>query len=124
MNRIKVKQCSSCGIDFGCGDTTEGSKCWCNDFPPLFVPTTAIDCLCPVCFKKSCSQKIDEYVNTLTPETALHNKATLLPKSTHLIEEIDYYLENGNYVFKAFFHLKRGNCCKNDCRHCPFDFKK
>jgi hypothetical protein len=120
MKGIKEKQCSSCGVNFGCGDTAEGSTCWCNDFPPLFVPTTAIDCLCPACFKNSCSEKIEEYVSPLTPETAVHNKATLLPKSTHLIEGIDYYLENGKYVFKAFFHLKRGECCGNGCRHCPY----
>jgi hypothetical protein len=124
MNSIRVKQCSTCGIDFGCGDLSETSTCWCNDFPPLFVPTTTIDCLCPICFKKSCSDKIDEFVIRLTPETALQNKAALLPKSTHLIEGIDYYLENGNYVFKAFFHLKRGYCCTNGCRHCPYGFKK
>ncbi|MES2853673.1 MAG: DUF5522 domain-containing protein, partial [Bacteroidota bacterium] len=22
------------------------------------------------------------------------------------------------------FHLKRGNCCGNGCRHCPYGFKK
>ena len=123
MNGSKEKQCSSCGVDFGCGDTAGGSSCWCNDFPPLFVPTTAIDCLCPNCFKKSCSEKIDEYIATLNPETVFHNKAALLPKSNNLIEGIDYYLEKGNYVFKAFFHLKRGSCCGNGCRHCPYDFK-
>ena len=121
MNGIKAKQCSSCGTNFGCGDTLEGTRCWCNDFPPIFVPTTAIDCLCPKCFKDSCSDKIEEYVKTLTQETVLHNKATSLPKSNNLIEGIDYYLENGNYVFKAFFHLKRGSCCTNGCRHCPYN---
>ncbi|WP_242008615.1 DUF5522 domain-containing protein [Flavobacterium glaciei] len=68
--------------------------------------------------------KIDEYVATLSSETATDNKAKDLPKTTNLIEGIDYYLENGNYVFKAWFHLKRGYCCGNGCRHCPYGFKK
>jgi hypothetical protein len=38
MNGINIKLCSSCKIEFNCGDTM-GSSCWCNDFPPLFVPT-------------------------------------------------------------------------------------
>jgi hypothetical protein len=36
---------------------------------------------------------------------------------------IDYYLnEEGNFVFKAESHLKRGYCCKNNCKHCPWQF--
>ena len=120
MNVIKVKNCSNCSTAFNCGDTLEGSTCWCNDFPPIFVPSEAIDCFCPSCFKNACATKIDEYVATITPETAPENKAKDLPQSANLIEGIDYYLENGNYVFKAWFHLKRGFCCGNGCRHCPY----
>ena len=36
----------------------------------------------------------------------------------------DYYLENGYVVFTEEYHLKRGKCCKNACRHCPYGFKK
>jgi len=36
----------------------------------------------------------------------------------------DYYLENGYVVFTEEYHLKRGHCCKNSCRHCPYGFKK
>lgn len=32
----------------------------------------------------------------------------------------DYYLENGLMVFTETYHLKRGFCCKNRCRHCPY----
>jgi hypothetical protein len=38
--------------------------------------------------------------------------------------EKDYYWENGFLVFTAAYHLKRGYCCKNGCRHCPYGFKK
>jgi len=36
------------------------------------------------------------------------------------VEGIDYYIENGRWVFTAAHHRKRGHCCKNVCRHCPF----
>jgi len=40
-----------------------------------------------------------------------------------LKEGVDYYLnEEGNFVFKAEYHLKRGYCCKNNCKHCPWQF--
>ena len=38
-------------------------------------------------------------------------------------EENDYYYENGYMVFTESFLLKRGHCCKNSCRHCPYGFK-
>ena len=42
-----------------------------------------------------------------------------------LIEGIDYYVnEDGLYVFTREYHLKRGYCCKNKCRHCPWNYGK
>ncbi|MBC8152919.1 MAG: hypothetical protein H7Z72_08420 [Bacteroidetes bacterium] len=35
-----------------------------------------------------------------------------------------YYTAEGFVVFTAAYHLKRGYCCKNGCRHCPYGFKK
>jgi hypothetical protein len=32
----------------------------------------------------------------------------------------DFYIKNGIYVFTKEFHLRRGSCCGNGCRHCPF----
>ncbi len=46
------------------------------------------------------------------------------PKKAELQEGIDYYIENGFWVFTAVYHLKRGYCCQNGCRHCPYGFKK
>lgn len=38
-------------------------------------------------------------------------------------ENEDFYFdENGNTVFTAKFHLKRNYCCKNKCRHCPWNY--
>ena len=34
--------------------------------------------------------------------------------------EKDCYYENGYKVFTENFHLKRGYCCKSNCRHCPY----
>jgi len=33
----------------------------------------------------------------------------------------DYYLENGLMVLTERYHLKRGWCCGNACRHCPYN---
>jgi hypothetical protein len=38
-----------------------------------------------------------------------------------LIEGEDfYYDEAGWIVFTEKFHLDRGHCCGNGCRHCPY----
>lgn len=41
-------------------------------------------------------------------------------KSTKLIEGVDYYFENGLMVLSGHFLKKRGYCCHNGCRHCPY----
>ena len=40
-----------------------------------------------------------------------------------LREYEDYYIEDGFWIFTAAFHLKRGYCCGNGCRHCPYPIK-
>ena len=44
--------------------------------------------------------------------------------SKTLIENKDYYLDkNGLMVFTEKYHLERGYCCGNGCRHCPYDYQ-
>lgn len=36
-------------------------------------------------------------------------------------EQEDYYFdEQGFLVFTEKYHLKRGYCCQQGCRHCPW----
>jgi|KBSSwiStaDraftv2_1062776.scaffolds.fasta_scaffold1142685_2 hypothetical protein len=39
---------------------------------------------------------------------------------SELLEGLDYYLEDGLFVFTAAFLRKRGYCCESGCRHCPY----
>ena len=36
------------------------------------------------------------------------------------VEGVDFYFENGLMVLTAHFLKKRGYCCNNGCRHCPY----
>jgi hypothetical protein len=39
-------------------------------------------------------------------------------------EKDEYYMTpEGFIVFTEKHHLKRGYCCKNNCRHCPWKQK-
>ena len=41
-----------------------------------------------------------------------------------LIEGIDYYLnDNGLIVLTEKYHLEKGFCCGNGCKHCPYQFE-
>lgn len=35
-----------------------------------------------------------------------------------------YYNEEGLIVLTEKYHLDRGHCCGNGCRHCPYDYER
>lgn len=40
------------------------------------------------------------------------------------IERVHYYInEQGLVVLTAKYHLDRGYCCGNGCRHCPYEYE-
>jgi hypothetical protein len=41
-----------------------------------------------------------------------------------LSEGEDYYFEGGLMVLTARYLLRRGYCCEQGCRHCPYGFVK
>ncbi|WP_348268275.1 DUF5522 domain-containing protein [Edaphobacter paludis] len=41
------------------------------------------------------------------------------PEAPPLAPE-DFYYEGPFLVFTAAYLLKRGYCCNNNCRHCPY----
>ncbi|MCF8253689.1 MAG: hypothetical protein K9I36_11995 [Bacteroidia bacterium] len=51
------------------------------------------------------------------------NKNSFNNTKKELSKDELYYYENGFLVFKEAFHLQRGYCCGNGCRHCPYKKK-
>lgn len=44
-------------------------------------------------------------------------------KKDKSVESEDYYTnEEGFIVFTEKYHLKRGYCCKSNCKHCPYGY--
>jgi hypothetical protein len=52
---------------------------------------------------------------SIDPETK-----TVANSQDSLVEGEDYYFEGEAIVFTALYHLRRGYCCENNCRHCPY----
>ena len=43
-------------------------------------------------------------------------------KNNSLDPEDFYKSKEGFIVFTEKYHLKRGYCCKSNCKHCPFGY--
>jgi hypothetical protein len=43
--------------------------------------------------------------------------------SKKLVEGEDFYYENGLVVLTEKYHLEKGFCCGNGCRHCPYEYQ-
>jgi Family of unknown function (DUF5522) len=48
------------------------------------------------------------------------NKKENINPKVKLIEGLDFHIERGFYVFTEHYLLKRGYCCENGCRNCPY----
>jgi len=77
----------------------------------MFLNKTKYDCLCPRCLIE-----LGDMVNQIRTEE--------LPTDLNdLILDKHYYLEKGKVVFTEYYHIAKGACCKNGCRHCAYNFE-
>jgi len=110
---MTLKKCTRCLSDFEC-KTDDISSCQCNQIvlspsTNQFLSKTNYDCLCLNCLKE---------LNALVLKSEDYN----IKKP--LVENLHFYWENGLMVFTEFFHISKGKCCKNGCRHCAYNYKK
>lgn len=45
-------------------------------------------------------------------------------KKSKLADDEFYYSPEGYIIFTEVYLRKRGYCCKNGCKHCPYGFDK
>ena len=116
MEKHEEKSCPKCDASFECkmGDIV---NCQCNSVQLnadtiSFLSQTYFDCLC-----KNCLAEIEHDVNS-------SKKYNFPTHSAMFVEDLHYYRENGAWVFTELYHLLRGNCCGNGCRHCVYGFLK
>ena len=112
--------CNACGTNFAC---QPGGGCWCNDLPPVLAAVPGGSCLCPTCL----TEAIQAYFEANPEAAKAYRVRTPIEKrpAKDFVEGRDYYLnEAGNWVFTGYYHLKKGYCCQNACRHCPYGYAK
>ena len=113
--------CTLCNHTLTC-NVDDISACWCNELPAILpLDSAATSCLCRPCTL----DKINSYLNLIykQPIKTQIEFAKPFAGNENLIEGLDYTMQNSYMVFSKWFFLKRGTCCKNNCKNCPFGFK-
>lgn len=119
MNSVQQKGCSSCGESFTCGPERGEDKCWCDHLPRVsLVANEDQDCLCPKCLREAIQEL--NCTGSSAAESVHPLRQTVVNPQYSLVEGEDYYLEGEMIIFTARYHLRRGYCCGNVCRHCPY----
>lgn len=110
------KYCPRCNAPFVCkmGDI---GNCQCgtvvlSEEATAFLSKTYFDCLC-----KDCLLHINQITKAARPYQYPVQKEMF-------IAGIHYYKEKDTIVFTELYHVLRGYCCGNGCRHCAYGFKK
>lgn len=116
MSEDKIKSCRRCHQVFDC-NVNDIVNCQCTEVTlsseaKQFLQKTMWGCLCKKCLAD---------FNYLT-DLSMHLRFPA--KDETLTEGIHYYKENNCIVFTELYHLLRGSCCQNNCRHCVYGFKK
>jgi len=115
QEKQKQTYCSRCDTPFECR-VFDIEHCQCSsvnisDNTKAFLASTQHTCLCKNCLLE---------LNTLVNKHPIQD----CPSSTALIENLHYYIESGYFVFTELYHYLKGTCCKNNCRHCAYGYKK
>lgn len=111
MKPTDTSRCPLCGGANDCQLCTPNAykgPCWCVrvEIPEALLTQVPADsrnkaCICWYCVMRFHRTK----PNSTTPQKILPG---------------DFYFEAGLVVFTADYHLRRGYCCGNNCRHCPY----
>jgi Family of unknown function (DUF5522)/Cysteine-rich CWC len=121
------EQCPLCGGDNRCrvakGHLYKG-PCWCHEIivPNHILSRLAVGRLEPACLCRPCLETVARISREEEDtEIILAGIREALSHHRPAPDERDFYLDdNGNVVFTSAYHLKRGTCCENGCRHCPY----
>ena len=112
---MKNRYCTHCKSELVCNEAAI-EQCDCkkvvlSNETTAFLASTYHKCLCNACLEK---------FNGLVEKAKV---ATFPTRRSEMVEGEHYYIENGYFVFTELYHLMKGQCCQNGCRHCVYGFK-
>jgi len=81
-------------------------------------PNPEVDCLCQACLLAAIASEVNA---NSKPQTVLQRtQIAALGTPPTPSEGQDFYMEEGLLVMTRWYLLRRGYCCDNGCRHCPY----
>jgi hypothetical protein len=113
--------CPLCGAANACrianGCTYKGA-CWCEELilPIALQRYLANEFQHRACFCRECLRLLSHYGERMN---GAHQIVSRIRAERN--QDDSYVDDAGRVVFTANFHLKRGYCCGNGCRHCPYN---
>ena len=110
-----TKQCTQCQQNFTC---TADTHCWCTQYPAISWSSPTGECYCADCLLEAMAYEINYNKLPLTPQIKEEISGLGPPKA--LKEGIDYTLSKGLMVLTRWYLLRRGQCCDNRCKSCPY----
>jgi hypothetical protein len=81
---------------FTCG-SNNNQQCWCSQYPTIMPICEGQDCRCPNCLKTIIKKKLGDFVQNNPVKMAIPSQY----KNKELIQDIDYYIENGNLFLQS-----------------------
>lgn len=112
------QNCPRCSSSFECAGCLS-ADCWCMAYPAIFACAADAKCVCSACLTVMTAEHINTHIDTKTVHDTAPTTATAC-EGMPLIENLDYTIENGHWVLSRWYLLKRGDCCGNACRNCPY----
>lgn len=115
MKEVSEKHCSNCGKKVLCR-VNDIVNCSCSNIElspqtRQFLLKTYFDCLCNHCLEEL-NNKITQAANSSFPT-----------KKEEFMGGVHFYREGNMWIFTELYHILKGNCCGNGCRHCAYGFK-
>jgi hypothetical protein len=108
---LDAARCPLCGQPNGCQLCTAAAykgPCWCAtvSIPEELLARVPAELRNKACICRNCVREFHR----------AKEGGVAGPK----IRPGDFYFDSGLMVFTAAYHLRRGYCCDNNCRHCPY----
>jgi hypothetical protein len=76
----------------------------------LFLEKTSYGCLC-----NTCLSEVNEQV-------VASKDVAYSTNGSQITEGIHYYMDGPYLVFTELYHIQKGYCCRNGCRHCAYGY--
>jgi hypothetical protein len=112
MCKHESSYCPRCGSLMTCkvGNITQ---CDCfsviiSEATRVYLAQTDYGCVC-----NTCLQELDMLVTEVT-------RYPFPTRKGEFIEGVHFYVDRDRWVFTEAYHIARGYCCGNQCRHCPY----